>query len=70
MTIKEKLIQEIESTPETLLGCILNFVRSVKSSSIESFLVTPIPATTLLEFLEKTDGWQGNDFDECFHFVD
>lgn len=69
MTIKEELLQEIESTPETLLRDILNFVRSVKSSSIESAPVNPIPINMLLEFLEKTDGWQGDDFDECFHFV-
>lgn len=33
MTIKELLLQEIDSTPEDLLSALLGLVRSLKSSS-------------------------------------
>ncbi len=35
MTIKELLLQEIESTPESLLGETLNFLRSLKTKQPE-----------------------------------
>ncbi len=69
MSIRQKLLKEIESTPEHLLTDVINFVRLVKSSDIASPQINFVPTTTLLEKLEKLDGWQGDDLEECLLIV-
>jgi hypothetical protein len=47
MTIKELLLQEIDNTPNELLGDLLNFLRSLKT--------TPQQPCTYRELLERID---------------
>jgi hypothetical protein len=47
MTIKELLLQEIDNTPNELLGDLLNFLRSLKT--------TPQQPSTYRELLERID---------------
>ena len=85
MTIKELLLQEIESTPETVLGETLNFLRFLKTkqptnqpptydtnnNQIGIEPQTPIHSTgrSLLEHLKTIGNWEGDDFEECLEMV-
>ncbi len=82
MTIKELLLQEIESTPETVLGETLNFLRFLKTkqptnhepnANNQIFIEpqTPIHSTgrSLLEHLKTIGNWEGDDFEECLEMV-
>jgi len=70
MTLKEQLLQELESTPETLILQTLTFLRFLKthpnqdsaSSKIKQFTST---GQSLLEHLKTIGKWEGDDFEEC-----
>lgn len=85
MTIKELLLQEIESSSDPLLEETLDFLRSLKTKQMKS----ETRATTTQPDLEKTltdteqtyrpasgrsilrhaGTWEGDDFEECLEMV-
>jgi hypothetical protein len=80
VTTKQQLIQEIESTPETILTETLNFLRYLKTKdnqlkqkqkTLETQTNTQINSTgrSLLEHLKTIDKWQGDDLEECLEEV-
>ena len=80
MTIKEQLIQEIESAPDALLTETLNFLRFLKTKEtqaqaiqhqVESVSHTPVNSTgnSLLEHLKTIGTWEGNDLEEYLNLV-
>ncbi|MDJ0616354.1 MAG: DUF2281 domain-containing protein [Calothrix sp. MO_192.B10] len=80
MTIKEQLLQEIESTPDTILAEILDFLRFLKTkgtptppqpSPPESATHSPVNSTghSLLEHLKTIGKWEGDDLQECLQLV-
>lgn len=82
MTVKERLIQEIESMPEDLLVEVLSFAGFIKAkrekqqSSQKPEVEMPlrkVPPTlrgSKAEDLLKFAGtWQGDDFEECLQAV-
>lgn len=81
MTIKKQLLQEIESTPDTLLAETLDFLRFLKTKQAkaqpipevvdDSAIHTPVNSTgrSLLEHLKTIGTWEGDDFEECLEMV-
>ncbi len=82
MTLKEQLIQEIESMPEELLVEFLDFAGFIKAkrekqksyqkpkAEIPPRKLSPILRGSKAEDLLKFAGtWQGDDFEECLHAV-
>ncbi|MCM0594243.1 MAG: DUF2281 domain-containing protein [Gloeotrichia echinulata IR180] len=80
MTIKEQLLQEIESSPDTILAETLDFLRFLKTketetqptpSAPESATHSPVNSTgrSLLEHLKTIGKWQGDDLEECLKLV-
>jgi hypothetical protein len=82
MTLKEQLIQEIESMPEDLLAEFLDFADFIKAKRAKqqnsqkpkaetpSRKLSPILRGSKAEDLLKFAGtWQGDDFEECLHAV-
>ena len=80
MTIKKQLLQEIESTSDTLLAETLDFLRFLKTKQtktqptpevVDSTTHTPVNSTgrTLLEHLKTIGTWEGDDFEECLEMV-
>lgn len=76
MTLKERLLQEIESTPDSLLAIILNFLRFLKQQqqtqpdSLHPIIAEPILRGSKAEDLLQFAGtWQGDDFEECLQSV-
>jgi hypothetical protein len=82
MTLKERLIQEIDTMPEDLLAEILNFADFIKSkrekqqnsqkpkTEISARKLSPILRGSKAEDLLKFAGtWQGDDFKECLQSV-
>lgn len=80
MTIKEQLMQEIESAPDALLTETLNFLRFLKTKETqaqptqhqgESASHTPVNSTgsSLLEHLKTIGTWEGDDLEECLNLV-
>ena len=65
MTIKEQLLQELESTPDRLIIETLDFLRFIRAKD-RSNLST---GASLLAHLKNIDTWQGDDFDECLQAV-
>ncbi len=80
MTIKEQLLQEIESTPDTILSEILDFLRFLKTKETPTLpqpeapkyaTSTPVNSTgnSLLEHLKTIGKWEGDDLEECLQLV-
>lgn len=85
MTIKEQLLQEIESTPDTLLAEALDFLRFLKTKRDleEATSTTPTQSETDLtknsqkpyrpasgrSILRHAGTWAGDDFEECLEQV-
>ncbi|WP_448270526.1 DUF2281 domain-containing protein [Nostoc sp. DSM 114159] len=81
MTIKELLLQEIESTPDTILAETLDFIRFLKTKETQQTQsvseVAPSAAHTtvnstgrsLLEHLKTIGKWEGDDLQECLELV-
>lgn len=69
MSIRQELLQEIESTPEHLLTDVINFVRLVKNVDIEYLQANFVSSSEFLKKLETVGSWQGDDLEECFHRV-
>jgi hypothetical protein len=82
MTVKEQLIQEIESIPEELLAEVLDFASFIKAkrekqqttleqkTKLPSRRLSPVLKGSKAEDLLKFAGtWQGNDLEECLRMV-
>lgn len=75
MTLKEQLMQEIESMPEELLAEVLNFASSiqVKREKPQAFAELPAKLTyrpaSGRSILRHAGTWQGDDFEECLQMV-
>ncbi|QLE56591.1 DUF2281 domain-containing protein [Nostoc sp. TCL26-01] len=80
MTIKELLLLEIESTPDTILAETLDFIRFLKtketqtqpiSEMADSATHTTVNSTghSLLEHLKTIGKWSGDDLKECLELV-
>ncbi len=70
MTIKEQLLQEIESTPDTLLAETLDFLRFLKTKqdlekpeAAES--QQPYRPASGRSILKHAGTWAGDDLEEC-----
>lgn len=80
MTIKELLLIEIESSPDTILAETLDFLRFLKTKETqtqtppevaESTTHTEVNSTgrSLLEHLKTIGKWSGDDLQECLELV-
>ncbi|WP_315784040.1 DUF2281 domain-containing protein [Fischerella sp. JS2] len=79
MTIKQQLLQEIESTPDTILAETLDFLRFLKTKETqtrtfleaESITDTLVNSTgrSLLEHLKTIGKWSGDDLQEYLQLV-
>jgi hypothetical protein len=65
MTIKEQLLQELNSTPDRLIVETLNFLQFIKAKEELTFST----GASLLAHLKTIGTWQGDDFDECFQDI-
>jgi hypothetical protein len=65
MTIKEQLLQELNSTPDRLIIETLNFLQSLKAKEQSKFST----GASLLAHLKTIGTWQGDDFDECLQDI-
>lgn len=65
MIPKEKLLEELNSTPDRLIVETLNFLQFLKAKE-QSHRST---AESLLLHLENIGTWQGDDFDECLNSI-
>ncbi|GAA6614838.1 DUF2281 domain-containing protein [Scytonema sp. NUACC26] len=80
MTIKEQLLQEIESSPDSILAETLDFLRRLKTKeteakakpeALEFAAHTPVTSTgrSLLEHLKTIGKWEGDDLQDCLRLV-
>jgi hypothetical protein len=65
MTIKEQLLQELNSTPDRLIVETLNFLQFIKAKEELTFST----GASLIAHLKTIGTWQGDDFDECFQDI-
>jgi hypothetical protein len=65
MTIKEQLLQELNSTPDRLIVETLNFLQFIKAKEELTFST----GASLLAHLKTIGTWQGDDFDECLQDI-
>jgi hypothetical protein len=65
MTIKEQLLQELNSTPDRLIVETLNFLQFIKAKEELTFST----GASLLTHLKTIGTWQGDDFDECLQDI-
>jgi hypothetical protein len=65
MTIKEQLLQELNSTPDRLIIETLNFLQFIKAREELTFST----GASLLDHLKTIGTWQGDDFDECLQDI-
>ncbi|GEM_PF-446409 len=77
MTIKELLIQEIETLPPELFAQALNLIRAIKTSHTEKQLQQhpqsnkdDLHSSTAQDLLEFAGTWEGDDIRECLELVD
>jgi Protein of unknown function (DUF2281) len=73
MTIKEKLLQAIESSPDTILTETLDFLLFLqaketpnKKQSEEQLTYRPASGKSILR---HAGTWEGEDFEECLQSV-
>jgi len=70
MTIKELLIQEIETLPPELLTEALNLIREIKTIHTQTkSTINNLRGSTAEDLLEFAGSWQGDDIRECLELV-
>ena len=74
MTIKEQLLQEIQSSSDNLLEQTLDFLRFLKTKEKENVKIDEeklISSTgkNLVEHLKEIGAWSGDDLEECLKTV-
>lgn len=75
MTLKEQLIQEIETMPDEILAEILDFAGFIKYKRTQQNLVPqlqtalPYRQASGRSILKCAGTWQGDDFEECLEMV-
>lgn len=72
MTIKELLLQEIESSSDTILAETLDFLRFLKTKETQTQPKPELVNSTglsLLEHLKTIGQWEGDDLQECLELV-
>ncbi|MBH8562598.1 DUF2281 domain-containing protein [Nostoc sp. CENA67] len=72
MTIKELLLQEIESSSDTILAETLDFLRFIKTKETQTQPKPELVNSTglsLLEHLKTIGQWEGDDLQECLELV-
>ena len=70
MTIKEKLLQEIQSSSDDLLKQTLDFLRFLKTKeTTSSEKLIGSTGKHLVEHLKNIDTWSGNDLEQCLQAV-
>ena len=74
MKIKEKLLQEIQSSSDDLLEQILDFLRFLKTKKKNQVTTNPKKSMSsigknLVEHLKNIDNWSGDDLEECLQAV-
>ena len=74
ITIKEKLLQEIQSSSDELLEQTLDFLRFLKNKKKENLKIDEqelISSTgkNLVKHLKEIGAWSGNDLEECLKTV-
>jgi hypothetical protein len=84
MTIKEQLLQEIESSPDTILTETLDFLRFLKTKEAINEVQNNSPIThqtkaplesasttgrSFLEHLKTIGKWEGDDLEECLSLI-
>jgi hypothetical protein len=80
MTIKELLLQEIESAPDRILAETLDFLRFLKTKENQKQPVSEVAPSaahttvnstgrSLLEHLKTIGKWEGDDLQECLELV-
>lgn len=73
MTIKQILIQEIESASNTILLQTLDYLRFLKTKNNpdKATSSTPINSTgkSLFKHLKTIGSWEGDDLEECLQEV-
>ncbi|MBC6422438.1 MAG: hypothetical protein GDA43_15520 [Hormoscilla sp. SP5CHS1] len=74
-SIREKFRQEIEQTPEEILGVALEFLLFLKSRTSSESIVKQPPETLPYRpasgksLVDYQGGWEGDDFEECLQIV-
>ncbi|MDY6783940.1 MAG: DUF2281 domain-containing protein [Cyanobacteriota bacterium] len=63
MTLKQQLLQAIETLPSTKLAEALSFIKSLSTQPSSS------TAKSFLAHLQTIGTWSGDDFQECFQAV-
>jgi len=75
MTLKEQLIQEIETMPDDILVEMLDFAGFIKYKRAQQHLVPqlqtalPYRQASGRSILKSAGTWQGDDFEECLQMV-
>jgi hypothetical protein len=71
MTVRELLIQEIESTPDALLAETLDFLCFLKTKQHQKQPETleTSRGSTAEDLLEFAGSWEGDDLRECLQLV-
>ncbi|MGH1393398.1 MAG: DUF2281 domain-containing protein [Trichormus sp.] len=80
MSIKELLLQEIESSSDNILAETLDFLRFLKTKEtqkqpicevVDSTIHTIVNSTggSLLEHLKTIGEWEGDDLEKCLELV-
>ena len=74
MTIKEQLLQEIQSSPDSLLEQTLDFLRFLKTQEKKNLKINQeklISSTgkNLVEHLKEIGSWSGDDLEKCLKTV-
>lgn len=72
MTIREKLLKEIQSSPDNLLEQTLNFLRFLKTQETgkndeEKSIIST--GKNLVEHIKELGTWSGDDLEECLKAV-
>ncbi|WP_016953724.1 hypothetical protein [Anabaena sp. PCC 7108] len=80
MMLKELLLQEIESTPDSILAETLDFLRFLKAKETQTQPKVEVAeepthtrvnstASYILEHLKTIGKWEGDDLQECLQLV-
>ena len=65
MTVKEQLLQELSSVPDSLITETLDFLRFLKTKERCNISTS----ASLLAELKNIGTWQGDDLEECLQDV-
>jgi hypothetical protein len=80
MMLKELLLQEIESTPDSILAETLDFLRFLKAKETQTPLKVEVAeepthtsvnstGNSIIEHLKTIGKWEGDDLQECLQLV-